>query len=69
MIMLRDKKSAQEFNEIFEYDLDNDPNRTVQCGEKTLVRPPRTEKVTEEYLEKTVKGLKYKLLPLLYPVM
>jgi putative cardiolipin synthase len=69
MIMMRDKKLAQQMEEIFNYDLDLETDKKVRCGEKILERPARTEKITEDYLEKTVRGFKFKLLPLLYPVM
>lgn len=69
MIMIRDSNVSKQLDAIFEHNLDTQTPRTVQCGDKLLERPVRTEKITQEYLDKTVKGFKFKLLPLLYPIM
>ncbi|MEK6626505.1 MAG: phospholipase D-like domain-containing protein, partial [Bdellovibrionota bacterium] len=67
MALIRDREIAKQLDDVFEYDLDQSQDRTLSCNGKIVAgRPPRVLPITKEYLDKTVRGLKFKIYPGLY---
>ncbi|MBI2520854.1 MAG: phosphatidylserine/phosphatidylglycerophosphate/cardiolipin synthase family protein [Bdellovibrio sp.] len=67
MALIRDREIAKQLDDVFEYDLDKSPERTLSCGGKIFAdRPPRVLPITKTYLDTTVRGLKFRIYPSLY---